>query len=131
MNSNSAYTLFPDDDALIPRFKEAGDVTLDLLHRDGRVEDRWLGLHPREFSLLWRLASEPGKRVSRRQLLADVWRIEFEPETNSLAVHVARVRAKLETFGLSRILATHPEGGYYLNAPPGPASYKFQQPSTE
>jgi DNA-binding winged helix-turn-helix (wHTH) protein len=107
--------LFPDGDTLIPRFREAGDVTLDLFHRDGRVEDRWLGLHPREFELLWRLAEQPGERLTRRQLLADVWRITFDPETNSVAVHVARVRAKLEPFGLARMLATHPDGGYFLS----------------
>ena len=117
--------LFPDSDTLIPRFREAGDVTLDLFHRDGRVEDRWLGLHPREFELLWRLAQQPGERMTRRQLLEDVWRITFEPETNSLAVHVARVRAKLEPFGLARMLATHPDGGYYLDAPPGPGDFRL------
>lgn len=117
MNSGSIHTRFPDQDTLIPRFREAGDVTLDLLHRDGRIDDRWLGLHPREFGLVWRLAQEPGQRVSKRQLLADVWRITFEPETNSVAVHVARVRAKLQPFGMAKILATHPEGGYYISAP--------------
>ncbi|MEL6237804.1 MAG: winged helix-turn-helix domain-containing protein [Pseudomonadota bacterium] len=126
MNSNSVSASFPDGDSFIPRFREAGDVTLDLLHRDGRVEDRWLRLHPREFELLWRLAEEPGKPMTKRQLLADVWRITFEPQTNSVAVHVARVRAKLQPFGLSRILATHPQGGYYLDAPPGPSNYQFE-----
>ena len=125
MNSNAAYTQFPDGDTLIPRFREAGYVTLDLFHRDGRVEDRWLGLHPREFELLWRLAEEPGKRLTRQQLLADVWRIHFEPETNSVAVHVARVRAKLELFGLAGILATHPDGGYLPDVPPGPSAFSF------
>ncbi|QFT78880.1 winged helix-turn-helix domain-containing protein [Erythrobacter sp. THAF29] len=125
MNSNAAYTVFPDGDALIPRFREAGHVTLDLFHRDGRVEDRWLGLHPREFELLWRLAEEPGQRMTKQQLLADVWRINFEPETNSVAVHVARVRAKLDLFGLSNILVTHPEGGYLLNAPNGGSAFSF------
>ncbi|MEO0463142.1 MAG: winged helix-turn-helix domain-containing protein [Pseudomonadota bacterium] len=122
---------FPDSDTLIPRFREAGDVTLDLLHRDGRVEDQWLALHPREFELLWRLAQEPGKRLTRKQLLEDVWRIQYEPETNSLAVHVARVRAKLQPFGLARILATHAEGGYYLDTPPGPSSFVFVEPEGE
>ena len=131
MSSNSAYSIFPEGDALIPRFREAGDITLDLLHRDGRVDDRWLGLHPREFELLWRLAQDPGKRLSKRQLLADVWRITFEPETNSLAVHVARIRAKLQPFGLERILVTHPDGGYYLDAPPGPASYVLRPAPNE
>ncbi|KWV91878.1 winged helix-turn-helix domain-containing protein [Erythrobacter sp. YT30] len=123
MTSTPAYNLFPDSDTLIPRFREAGDVTLDLFHRDGRVEDRWLGLHPREFELLWRLSEEPGVAFSKQQLLADVWRIAFEPKTNSVAVHVARVRAKLEPYGLSHILATHKEKGYFLDVPPGPSNF--------
>lgn len=125
MNSNAAYTDFPDSDALIPRFREAGDITLDLFHRDGRVEDRWLRLHPREFELLWRLAEEPGQRMTKQQLLADVWRINYEPETNSVAVHVARVRAKLDLFGLAAILATHPDGGYLLDLPSEPSAFSF------
>lgn len=118
MNAPASSGQFPEGEELIPRFREAGDVTLDLFHRDGRVDDRWLGLHPREFALLWRLAASPGERMTRRALLADVWRIEFEPETNSLAVHVARVRAKLDSFGLSGLIATHAKGGYYLDAHP-------------
>lgn len=109
--------LFPDSDTMIPRFRDAGDIVLDLFHRDGRVDDRWLNFHPREFELLWRLAEEPGKRMSRKQLLRDVWRIEHEPETNSLAVHVARIRAKLEPVGLAGLISTHPDGGYFLNPP--------------
>ena len=102
---------------MIPRFRVAGDLTLDLFHRDGRVDDRWLAFHPREFELLWRLAEEPGRRMTRQELLRDVWRIEYEPETNSVAVHVARVRAKLEPHGLSSIVVTHPDGGYLLDIP--------------
>lgn len=119
MNAITRADQFPESEVMIPRFREAGDVTLDLFHRDGRVEDRWLGLHPREFALLWRLAQQPGERLTRQQLLAEVWRIHFDPETNSVAVHVARVRAKLESFGLARLIGTHPEGGYFLDLPAG------------
>ena len=73
-------------------------------------------------------ANSRGERLTRRQLLADVWRITFEPETNSLAVHVARVRAKLEPFGLARMLATHPDGGYFPRCtPPGPGPFPAGQ----
>lgn len=112
---------------LIPRFIEAGEVTLDLFHRDGRVDDNWLRLHPREFELLWRLAIVPGQRVTRQQLLADVWRLDREPGTNSIAVHVARLRGKLDGHGLGQIVATHPEGGYFLDAPPGPSEFRFHR----
>lgn len=118
MNAIPGLHPIPEQGLMIPRFREAGDVTLDLFHRDGRVDDRWLALHPREFALLWRLAEQPGERITRQQLLAEVWRIHFEPETNSVAVHVARVRAKLEAFGLARMIVTHPDGGYFLDAPP-------------
>ncbi|ALE15642.1 Two-component response regulator [Altererythrobacter epoxidivorans] len=111
----------------MPRFREVGDVTLDLMHRDGRVEDRWLGLHPREFQLLWRLLESPGEPVSRRQLLSEVWRIDYEPNTNSVAVHVARVRSKLAVYGLSDILLTHPDGGYLVDAIPGPSAFRFDR----
>ncbi|MHA7820045.1 MAG: winged helix-turn-helix domain-containing protein [Erythrobacter sp.] len=123
MNSLAANHFFPYGQATIPRFREIGDVTLDLFHRDGRVDDRWLGFHPREFELLWRLAEQPGMRVTKRQLLLEVWRINFEPETNSVAVHVARVRSKLGPFGLSALLATHPDGGYYLDLPVRPDTF--------
>ncbi|HEX5644169.1 MAG TPA: winged helix-turn-helix domain-containing protein [Erythrobacter sp.] len=112
---------------MISRFIEVGDVTLDLFHRDGRVEDCWLHLHPREFELLWRLAQSPGERLSRQQLLAEVWRIEQDPGTNSLAVHVARLRSKLDQFGLGNMLVTHREGGYLLDAPPGPSTFRFHR----
>lgn len=105
------------EEEMVPRFRLAGDVSLDLIYRDGRVGDRWLGLHPREFELLWHLAETPSVPVSRQQLLAEVWRIHHEPQTNSVAVHVARVRGKLSQFGLAHLLATHPHDGYFLDVP--------------
>ncbi len=118
MNATPTPDDFPGNEVMIPRFREAGDVTLDLFHRDARIEDRWLGLYPREFALLWRLAQKPGERVTRQQLLADVWRIHFEPETNSLDAHVARIRDKLEPFGLAQLVAAHSDGGYCLDVSP-------------
>ena len=101
----------------LPRWRRAGPLTLDLFHRDGRLERRWLGLHPREFGLLWRLAGTPGERVSRRQLLHDVWRLDHDPETNSLEVHVSRLRAKLARLGCARLIETVPAGGYRVVEP--------------
>ena len=94
----------------------AGPVTLDLFHRDGRVDNRWLGLHPREFALFWRLVEAEGERVSRHALLADVWRLEHDPESNRLEVHVSRLRSKLAVFRLSWLVATDPRGGYRLHS---------------
>lgn len=98
------------------RHLQAGPVTLDLFHRDGRVDNRWLGLHPREFALLWRLVEAEGERVSRHALLTDVWRLDHDPESNRLEVHVSRLRSKLAVFRLSWLVATDPRGGYRLHS---------------
>jgi DNA-binding response OmpR family regulator len=101
---------------MLPRWRTVGPLTLDLFHRDARHGHTWLGLHPREFGLLWRLADTPGAAVTRRQLLRDVWRISQEPETNSVEVHVSRLRAKLAMVGAGELIETVAEGGYRLAA---------------
>jgi len=100
----------------LPRRRELGPLTLDLLHRDARAGGRWLALHPREFGLVWRLADCPGEPVSRTRLLRDVWRMEFEPGTNSVEVHVSRLRTKLAAAGVRGLIETHEHGGYRLAA---------------
>ena len=95
---------------LIARWIDAGPLRLDLFHRDAEFDGRWLALHPREFALLWRLAETPGATVSQRELLRDVWRLPFEPGTNRVAVHVARLRRKLEPLGLAAMIATDGPG---------------------
>lgn len=105
----------------IPRRRRHERLELDLLLRDGFIDGRRLGLHPREFALLWRLAQNPGQPVSPKDLLSEVWQMNFRPETNSLAVHVCRLRAKLASAGLAGIVSTTPEGCYALMAPDAPA----------
>lgn len=98
----------------LPRWRLLGPLTLDLFHRDVRHGTRWLNLHPREFGVLWRLADQPGQTVTRSQLLRDVWRLAHEPGTNSVEVHVSRLRSKLAAVGCSRMVETVPQGGYRL-----------------
>lgn len=99
---------------MIPQYRIIGPVRLDLFYRDAYVDGRWIGLHPREFALMWRLAADPGQRVDKPALLKDVWRLRHEPETNSLEVHVSRLRAKLAVSGLGWLVQTHPDGGYFI-----------------
>lgn len=120
MNAVLPSDQFADIDLSGPRFREAGDVTLDLFHRDGRVEDLWLGLQPRDFALLWRLAQRPGEPVAPSQLVAEAWRLHAEPACHSLAGHLARVRAKLESVGLAQLVRTNGAGEYFLDVPPAP-----------
>lgn len=98
------------------RYRFCGALKIDLLVRDAFVAGRALGLHPREFALLWRLSDTPGEAVSRHELLNDVWRLSFQPETNSLAVHISRLRSKLRLGGIDGLIETLLDGAYRLAA---------------
>jgi DNA-binding response OmpR family regulator len=104
----------------IPRSRRHGPLRLDLLAREAFVAGRALGLHPREFALLWRLADCAGEPVGPGELLGDIWRLAFRPETNSLAVHVSRLRAKLRLSGVDGMIETMPDGAYRLIAMQAP-----------
>lgn len=117
MNAIPSADQFANSDVQILRFREAGDVTLYLYLRNARIEDRWLGLHPREFALFWWLAEHPGQRMTSQQLQAGFWPIDIAPESGGIAMLMARVRAKLEAFGLACLIAAHPDGGYFLDVP--------------
>lgn len=97
---------------LIPRYRRHRPVELelDLVARDAYVGGRALCLHPREFGLLWRLMVRPGEVVGKLQLLREVWRLRHIPETNSLAVHVCRLRAKLGAAGLADLIICEGDG---------------------
>jgi two-component system, OmpR family, response regulator len=98
----------------LPRRLEVGPLTLDLVYRDARAGGRWLSLHPREFELIWRLAERPGECVSRARLLKEVWRLDFEPGTNTVEVHISRLRTKLAAGGIEGLVQTSLGGGYCI-----------------
>jgi DNA-binding response OmpR family regulator len=75
----------------------AGPVRLDLRLRRATVADRRIELSEREFLLLQHLMRRVGDVCSRAELLADVWRLTFDPGTNVVDVCVRRLRNKLDT----------------------------------
>mgnify|MGYP000951480214 CR=1 FL=1 len=54
-----------------------------------------VSLRPKELALLIRMASSPGRVLSRDQLLDDVWDLSWETGTKTLEVHVHALRRKL------------------------------------
>ena len=60
------------------------------------ADDEPVHLTPTEWSLLEILVRNPGRLVTQRQLLQEVWGPEYGDETNYLRVHLAHLRAKLE-----------------------------------
>jgi DNA-binding response OmpR family regulator len=77
------------------RFLRAGRLTLDLLRRAADVGGRPVSLSEREFGVLRHLMARAGRPCTREELLADVWEMDFDPQTNVVDVYVHRLREKL------------------------------------
>jgi two-component system KDP operon response regulator KdpE len=70
-------------------------------------------LTPTEWHLLEILLRNPGKLVSQRELLRDVWGPQYQTETNYLRQYMAQLRRKLEDDPAHpRYLLTEPGMGY-------------------
>ena len=75
-----------------------------------------LRLTPTEWKLLEILVQNPGKLVSQRQLLQEVWGPQYGSETNYLRQYMAQLRRKLEDDpSHPRHLLTEPGMGYRLH----------------
>lgn len=103
--------------AWVPRLRDFGALKLDLVSRSAIGHGKPLNLNPREFALLWRLAESPNQKISKQVLIRDVWRMGFMPRTNSIAVHMSRLRRKLGFAGLEDMIETAFQGGYRLRMP--------------
>jgi len=81
--------------------RPAARLTISELEIDVPAHRVWLGgdeieLRPKEFDLLVRLAEEPGRVVTREELMADVWDEHWFGSTKTLDFHVAALRRKID-----------------------------------
>jgi DNA-binding response OmpR family regulator len=72
-----------------------GDVVLDVLGRRATVDGREVELSAREFALAEQFLRNPGRVLSREQLLSRVWGMDFDPGSNVVDVYVRYLRGKL------------------------------------
>src|SRR6266513_868100 len=94
-----------------PRLVSA-DVVVDLSEGLASRNGRQLGLTGIEFRILAGLMRNSGQLVTYAQLAEGVWAVTTGPESNSLEVHVSRIRQKLEQDGASRLIQTVRGLGY-------------------
>ena len=70
-------------------------LKLDLVNRQVVWYDVTTVLSQREFMLLKYLMRSPGKIFSRKQILQNVWNIDFDPQTNLVDACIQRIKRKL------------------------------------
>ena len=92
-----------------------GDLVVDPTAHTVTVSGQPVRLAPREFGLLYTLASEAGQVVSVDDLLARVWGAEYAGQPQVVYVHIRWLREKLEeTPGQPRRIITVRGVGYKL-----------------
>jgi DNA-binding response OmpR family regulator len=96
----------------------ARDVELDPLKHTVRVRRAPVSLTPHEFELLYQLASRPGVVLTRKELLAAVWREQAFVTERSIDTLVRHLRRKIEEdAALPRLILTVWGYGYKFADP--------------
>jgi DNA-binding response OmpR family regulator len=87
--------------ALLKRYRIAasqtvqiGELTMNRKTFEATAGGEALTLPLKEFELLFKLASYPGRTFSREQLIEDVWGNDFQGNDRTLDVHVNRLRER-------------------------------------
>jgi two-component system KDP operon response regulator KdpE len=90
-----------------------GETTVDLAARRVTRDGADVRLTPTEWHLLEVLVRHPGKLLSQRQLLAEVWGPGYETAQGNLRLYMAQLRRKLEPDpSRPRHLVNEPGMGY-------------------
>src|SRR5215208_5655355 len=90
-----------------------GELEIDILHHRVRVDGNDVHLTPLELSLLYLLAANAGRILTRDEILDDLWGGDYAAESNVVDRQVRKLRAKLQDdWRRPRYIATVPGKGY-------------------
>ncbi len=91
-----------------------GDIRIDIAHHTCEVDGRPVELTPKEFGIVALLARWPGKVVTHRMLLHEVWGPDYVNETQYLRTYATTIRKKLGCDAEHPRLVSEPGVGYRL-----------------
>jgi two-component system KDP operon response regulator KdpE len=94
-----------------------GDLAVDVARHEVAVAGRKVDLTPKEFALLALLARWPGRVLTHRAILQEVWGPEYGSESQYLRVYASQLRKKLDDDPTRPRLVTEPGVGYRLVDP--------------
>lgn len=92
------------------------DLFLDLASREVWRDGRSLILRPKEFQLLEYLITNQGIVVTRSQILEHVWETDIDPVTNTVDVHIKKLREKVDKPFKSSLIKTIHGIGYMIKS---------------
>jgi DNA-binding response OmpR family regulator len=95
-----------------------GQLEVDVLRRQARLNGVDLRLTPLEQSLLYLLAANAGRILTRDAILNAVWGSEYAADSNLVDRHVRNLRTKIgDSWRQPRFIATVPGQGYRFMTP--------------
>jgi DNA-binding response OmpR family regulator len=93
-----------------------GNIAMNPLRYEAKIDDEIIELRPREFELLYYLCENAGNIISRDKLFSKVWGYSFAGNSKTLDVHIQRIRERIEVNPKSPQRLTTIRGvGYKLN----------------
>jgi DNA-binding response OmpR family regulator len=93
---------------------QAGDVMLDMTTRDVRRAGRCVSLTNKEYQVLEYLMHNRGRVLTRSMIEEHVWGYDYDGLSNTVDVHITRLRRKLDRPGQPSIIQTLRGAGYRL-----------------
>jgi DNA-binding response OmpR family regulator len=73
-----------------------GNLTIESANRKVLLNGERIELTPKEFDLLYLLASHPGRTYTREQLLNMLWGYQYNGYEHTVNSHINRLRSKIE-----------------------------------
>lgn len=91
---------------------QSGDILFDLLARKVTRAGQPIDLQAKELSLLELFLRNPGRVLTKTQILENIWNYQFDPQTNVVDVLVFRLRAKVDRGFDKKVIQTIRGVGY-------------------
>ncbi|GAC1469157.1 MAG: two-component system response regulator KdpE [Chloroflexota bacterium] len=90
-----------------------GELEIDILNRKVRAGTSDLHLTPLEQNLLYLLAANAGRLLTRDEIMDTLWGVDYLADSNVVDRHIRNLRAKLQNnWRRPRYIATIPGRGY-------------------
>lgn len=77
---------------------EIGNVIIDEQTYSVSKDNLHIELPPKEFELLYKLLSYPGKIFTKNQILDDIWGFSSDSSEDTIKTHISRIRNRLRDF---------------------------------
>jgi DNA-binding response OmpR family regulator len=93
---------------------QVNGLSMNIRTRQVKREDLQIELTPKEFDLLYFMASRAGKVLTREQIISEVWGYDFVGDTNIVDVYIRYLRQKVDRGFSCKLIHTLRGVGYVV-----------------